>query len=244
MFTPTGRVYSEVVYKLSTSDTVGIGVSLRRLVKNDNLEIVSAVSAGANTKASLIFVTKNGTVKQTKLADYFGASQGGSAIKLKTDDVLAGVVSLRSDRDKFLIYTKNGMSILFDAKDVTTTSRSTAGVNGIRLEEGDEVMGACVVSPSDTHIITIADRGEMKRISLETSLTDMKRGTGGVALVSKSETLNAVFAVNPKVTSIKYMVGSEVKEIVVEDIPVKTRVSNGDKKINALRGEKPIRVIE
>lgn len=243
IFTPTGRVFSEFVHKLSTSGTEGVGVNMRHKTRDESLEFVSAVSDDPKTKASVLFVTRKGIVKQSKLVDYFAASQNGSAIKLNPDDTLIEALRVNTEKDKILIYTKNGTCVLYSAKDITVTSRSTVGVIGIRMEEGDEVAGACVVRPSDTHIITVSDKGEMKRISLETSLTSMKRGDNGITVTARTEVLNTIFTVSPKTEVIKYMVGSEVRDLVVADVPVKTRVSNGDKMINALRGERLIRVI-
>jgi DNA gyrase subunit A len=243
MFTPNGKVFSEFVHKISTSSLEGVGMNIQRTSKHDNVSFIAAVSDVVGTKQCAIFVTRKGGVKQTKIDAYFATSQNSVAIKLVGDDSLVEVIKVNSEKDRILIYTKNGKCGLFDTKNITITSRTTVGVSGIRLDEGDEVVGACLVRPNDTHIVTISDKGEAKRFSLETSLTSMHRGDSGVSIMTKAEVLSTVFSVDAKTAVVPFIMGSEVKEFVVADLPIKNRLSNGEKVLNSLRGDKLIRIL-
>jgi len=242
MFTPSGRVFSEFVHKIKLSSIEGVGMYFRRKMKTDDIQFTSAVAALTNTKSSLIFVTKRGGVKQTKTENYFATSQNSTATRLQDGDSLVSIIESTSDKDRILIYTKNGKCGLFNVKDITLTSRTTVGVIGIRLEDGDEVIGACLVASNHSHFITVSIKGEFKRVSLETSLTSMRRGDLGVDIMARSEELNAVFSIDSKTKSIMILAGDELKEIDIETIPIRTRLSNGEKLINWLRGYQVVRV--
>ena len=87
--------------------------------------------------AYVLFVTKNGLVKKTALDEYIKTKKktGIAAISIKEGDELAAV-SLIKDEQLILI-SKNGMAIRFDSKEITPTSRNTAGVKGINLSDDD-----------------------------------------------------------------------------------------------------------
>ena len=94
---------------------------------------------------SLIFATRQGTVKKTVLSAYGNVRATGiCGINIEKDDELIDVQVCDQNSD-IILATKDGMSIRFHHSDVRDMGRATTGVKGIELEKGDEVIGMVVV---------------------------------------------------------------------------------------------------
>ena len=93
----------------------------------------------------LVMVTKNGRIKKTALEEFENVRKSGIiAIKLEKGDALKKVVKTTGE-DDIILATKNGISIRFKEKDIRPMGRGAAGVKGIRLKKGDEVIGMDVI---------------------------------------------------------------------------------------------------
>src|SRR5947208_64374 len=113
----------------------------------------------------VLFATKQGTVKKTELEAYSHPRAGGiQAIGLDDDDRV--MTARRTDGQReVMIATKLGMIIRFSEEEVRPMGRGAAGVKGIEVEEGDDVIAADVVQEGLT-ILTVTDRGFGKRTPL------------------------------------------------------------------------------
>ena len=134
VFTNKGKMYRLLVDNIPTGTNSSKGVRIGTLVNMEPNEKVAAItSLYRKTNAEyVIFITKQGLVKKTELAEYMKVkrSTGIAAINIKDGDELANVTFVK-DEDLVLI-TKNGMSIYFETKDITPIGRVTAGVKGDR----------------------------------------------------------------------------------------------------------------
>jgi DNA gyrase subunit A len=89
----------------------------------------------------LTFVSRDGIVKRTPLKDYRHVNKSGIiAVGLKEGDEVLDV-TLTGGNDDLLLATARGMAIRFNEQDVRLMGRAAAGVKGIELSEGDEVVG-------------------------------------------------------------------------------------------------------
>jgi len=233
-FTNIGRVYSELIEKITTTSKQGIGMNLYSKTRNntDGSSLIASIVGNENSKANLLFVTRNGIVKQTKMESYFISSQNSIAIRLLQNDSLVTVLKVDNPKDKLLIYTKKGNCILFNINEISITSRTTVGIQGIRIDKDDEVIGAHTVKQSDEYIITISNRGEVKKFSIESAFLNMKRGNNGISLISsRNEVLAYAISTDRKDRSINFInnEGNVYEQINTKDIPTKTRISEGDK---------------
>ena len=85
--------------------------------------------------------TKNGIVKKTPITDYANVRKTGlAAITLREDDELIEVKKTDNEQDIFLV-TKYGQCIRFNERDVRSTGRTSMGVIGMNLTDGDKVVG-------------------------------------------------------------------------------------------------------
>jgi DNA gyrase subunit A len=198
-FTTTGRVFKTKVYDLPEGSRQSKGqaiVNLINISQDEKLQTVLTLGKSDTTKF-LLMVTKNGTIKKTKLSDYDNIRISGIiAIKLETGDILEWVKPT-TGTDQVLLVSYEGKSIRFKEEDVRPTARDTMGVRGIELKSGDFVVGMEVFpsakeAPTDKRrktfedVLIITDRGLGKRTSVR-NWPLQKRGGQGVKAASLND---------------------------------------------------------
>jgi len=179
-FTNSGRVHWAMAYDIPQKKRSAKGRAIVNFLSLKNEESISTVIPvdDFGVDKFLFMVTKKGMVKKTSLSAYSRPKKGGIiAITLKDKDELIKVV-LTSGKQDILLSTKRGRAIVFSEKDVRPTGRSSAGVKGIELEEGDEVRGAVIVE-DDEALFTITTKGFGKR-TLLSRYRKIKRGGKGI----------------------------------------------------------------
>ena len=126
----------------------------------------------------LVFATRGGLVKRSALSEYAVRKSRFAALNLKSGDELASV-ERTSGEGQMLLVTERAMSILFDAAEIPSTGRATAGVKGIALSPGDRVACAFLFESTEGEVLLVSDRGYMKR-SLLVDFDIQARGGKGV----------------------------------------------------------------
>jgi len=125
----------------------------------------------------LVMMTKNGTIKKTALTEYDTARKGGiRAIELEDDNDLINVI-LTDGTKTLIIGTHGGNAIRFDENDVRPMGRVARGVRGIKLEEGDYVVGISVCR-DDGEVLVVSEQGFGKRTSLDEYKIQTRGGKG------------------------------------------------------------------
>ena len=141
---------------------------------------------------SLIFATRQGTVKKTVLSAYGNVRANGiCGINIEKDDELIDVQVCGQNSD-IILATKDGMSIRFHHSDVRDMGRATTGVKGIELEKGDEVIGMVVVR-RDASLLVVSEKGYGKRSELS-DYRVQKRGGKGIITLKKTEKTGSIVA--------------------------------------------------
>lgn len=143
-FTDTGRVFMIKVFEVPEMSRYSKGRAMVNLIELRPGERTCAYLAVKNFEEGsnyLTFVSKGGIIKRTALKDYRNVNKGGIiAVGLKEGDSLLDV-TLTDGNDDILLATASGMAIRFGEEDARLMGRSAAGVKGIELEEGDQVIG-------------------------------------------------------------------------------------------------------
>jgi DNA gyrase subunit A len=177
-FTDSGKVFRTPVYEIPEGARVARGRGLLNFLEISSEEkILNLLPLGKEDIEGgvkyLIMVTKDGIIKKTALEEFENVRKSGLiAITLKTGDLLR-VVQKSSGNDDIILVTKKGISIRFKEKDLRPMGRAAAGVKGIRLKRGDEVIGMDVIK---TKIHPPA--GEQKIKSKEFLLVVTEKGYG------------------------------------------------------------------
>ncbi|MBR3739079.1 MAG: DNA topoisomerase 4 subunit A [Clostridia bacterium] len=129
-----------------------------------------------NAMGDLIFFTRQGQVKRTSAADYDVKRSKFAAINLKDGDALLSVAPAEEGAD-LLMMTRKGMCIRFALDDVPEMGRVSAGVKGMKVDEGDQVILACPIAVSD-QILLFTERGYGKRLMSAMFDTQGRAGKG------------------------------------------------------------------
>jgi DNA gyrase subunit A len=187
-FTDQGRVFKEQVYNLPEMGRYAKGraiVNILNLAAREGQgEKVTAVLPLRNLEddRSVLFVTRRGTVKRTRLVEFRNIHSGGIiAISLHEGDSLIGAALVRPEQEAILI-TALGRAVRFRLNQVREMGRPAAGVIGARLRAEDRVVGMEVVDDAAT-LLTVCERGYAKRSAFADYPTK-GRGTQGVQNLS------------------------------------------------------------
>lgn len=152
-FTDSGKVFQTQVYEIPEGTRVARGRGVMNFLEVSTDEKVLSLipmhkikDGQARPEKFLVMVTKNGRIKKTSLDEFENVRKSGIiSIKLEPGDLLKKVVKT-TGLDDIVLVTKSGAAIRFREKDIRPMGRSAAGVKGIRLKKGDEVVGMDVVS--------------------------------------------------------------------------------------------------
>ena len=180
-FTNKGKLYKLRGFEIPEAGRTARGTAIVNLLSLDAGEKVSAVIPIQNFAEGkyLLMATKNGLIKKTALAEYNSARRTGlQGITLKEDDELI-TVRLTDGEDNVVLVTREGMCITFDEKDVRPIGRVSQGVIGIRLDDGDEVIGMeSVIAGGKATLLAITENGFGKRTELDEYRVQIRGGKG------------------------------------------------------------------
>jgi DNA gyrase subunit A len=181
-FTDTGRVFKSKVYEIPEMSRTSKGRALINLLELREGEKTRAYLAVKDFEAGskyLTFVSREGIVKRTALKEYRNVNKGGLiAVGLKENDALLDV-ALTDGSDDLILVTAKGSAIRFNEQDARLMGRAAAGVKGIELEEGDEVVGMIAVNMApdadgdlvtidqSLSVLTITEKGYGKRTPVD-----------------------------------------------------------------------------
>ena len=194
-FTNKGRVYRLKAYEIPESSRTSRGtaiVNLLQLLPDEKITSVIPIKEYENHRY-LFMATKNGMVKKTPMKEYANIRKTGlQAITLREDDELIEVKSTNKQKEIFLI-TKNGMCIRFHEDNVRPTGRSSMGVIGMNLMDGDEIVGM-QLDTQGSCLLLVSEFGMGKRTKLD-EFTLQRRGGKGVKCYKITEKTGNVIGV-------------------------------------------------
>ena len=163
-FTDRGRCYRKKGYLIPEAGRTARGVNIVNFIQVEKDEKVSAMLhvREMDDDSFLVFATRSGTVKRMALSALRNIRTSGiRALTLDEGDELINV--MRTDGQcNILMATHNGQAICFAETDVRAMGREAVGVRGIRLKDGDWVVGAEIAQP-DAGVLSITENGYGKR---------------------------------------------------------------------------------
>ena len=146
------------------------------------VNMICAKSDEMGKFGDLLFMTKNGMVKRTSAAEYGIRRARFAAINLKGEDqVLTMMPVSENDKGDLMLVSKLGMAVRFKLSEISSTGRATAGVKGIDLAEGDELIWHFLPKAGDM-LLVISDRGFGKRMMAD-DVDRQKRAAKGQKLL-------------------------------------------------------------
>jgi len=251
-FTNTGRVYVERVYELPEGTRTSMGRSIRnvlnlkpeekiaallrleRTVDDDGNDVTFREDAGF-----VFFATRSGKVKKTALNDFRNYRKDGIiAIILEEANELIGV-RLTSGSNEIVLVTHGGMSLRFHEDDSRSMGRASAGVRGIRPDEGDFVVGLALVTQGST-LLVASENGLGKRTDFEEYRRQSRGGKGIITMKVTDKTgpvVGAVTVTNDDELMLMTSTGQSIR-IRVAEIRETGRNAMGVKLLTLKEGEK------
>lgn len=179
-FTDTGKVYKKKGYLIPESGKAAKGTNIVNILQVETGERVQAMLHFRETGDDQLFLfmtTRNGTVKRLGVSALKNLRNNGiRALTLDEGDRLIDVLETHGS-DRILIATHDGQAVCFDETDVRAMGRTAVGVRGIRLREGDYVVGAALAQPGKT-VLSITERGFGKRTPVEEYRITARGGLG------------------------------------------------------------------
>ena len=179
-FTDTGKVYKKKGYLIPESGKAAKGTNIVNILQVETGERVQAMLHFRETgddQLYLFMTTRNGTVKRLGVSALKNLRNNGiRALTLDEGDRLIDVLETHGS-DRILIATHDGQAVCFDETDVRAMGRTAVGVRGIRLREGDYVVGAALAQPGKT-VLSITERGFGKRTPVEEYRITARGGLG------------------------------------------------------------------
>ena len=177
-------------------------------------------------------------MKKTKITDYSHVRKTGlAAITLREDDELIEVKFTDNEKDVLLV-TKYGQCIRFDEKDVRATGRTSMGVRGINLIDGDDVV-AMQLNSQGEYLLIASERGLGKRTNMN-EFTAQNRGGKGVKCYKITEKTGEVVgakAVNEDDEIMIINTDGIIIRMECNGISVLGRITSGVKLINLRENE-------
>lgn len=180
-FSNKGKLYRLRGYEIPEAGRTAKGTAIVNLLSLDPGEKITAVIPISNFAEGkyLLMATQKGFIKKTALTEYNSARKTGlQAITLKEEDELIAV-RLTDGQDNVVLVTEDGMSITFSEQDVRPMSRTAQGVIGIKLGDGDKVIGMeSIVAGANATLLAITEHGFGKRTDLDEYRVQNRGGRG------------------------------------------------------------------
>jgi len=183
IFTNRGRCYWLKVYDVPSMSRQSKGRNVVNLLNLGSQKIASIINVSTfepeegGPELQLVMATSHGIIKKTRLSAYGNPRASGViAINLDPNDDLIGV-DLTNGSDHIVLGTRDGMTISFDEGQVRSMGRPSRGVRGIKLRQGDAVVGMVIVEEKAA-LFTVCENGYGKRTGLENYRPQTRGGLG------------------------------------------------------------------
>lgn len=234
-FTNQGRMFQTRVWDIPIGSRTSKGkaiVNLLALRPEETVTSVLTYGTDVGKDKFVLMCTRQGTVKKTSFEEFENIrSNGIIAIKLEEKDELLWV-KMTDGKMNVLITTKHGKAIVFKEQEVRSTGRSSIGVRGVELAEGDLVASAEVFTNEEykKNIIVIGEHGVGKKTNIAL-FKGQHRGGKGVKIASVDQKMGEICfvqIVNPEDTTIiMTSTSGQIVKIPLASIPPRSRTAKG-----------------
>jgi DNA gyrase subunit A len=249
-FTDSGKVFQTPVYEIPEGQRVTRGRGLLNFLEispEDKILCLRTLSKKDQEEGIkyLVMATKSGIIKKTPLEEFDNIRKSGLiAISLKRGDELENVQKTTGE-DEVILVTKKGQSIRFKEKEIRPMGRTAAGIRGIRLKKGDEVIAIDIIQKlkdktpkTKDYLSVVTSNGFGKRTDLREYKLQGRGGSGVKTANVTSKTGN--------LASAKVLSGEEEDLIVISQKGqvIRTKISQIPKLSRSTQGVRLMRLEE
>ena len=183
-FTDSGKVYQVKAYEIPEGTRTSKGrpvFNFLSISQQERITSVLAIPKEEKSNGYIVMLTRNGIIKKVEANAFESVRRSGLiAMTLKQSDTL-GWARHTAGVDDIILATKNGQSIRFSERDVRAMGRQAAGVTGIRLKKGDEVVGMDIIRGKEgeaTYLLVIMEMGLGKQTPVKQYKRQRRGGSG------------------------------------------------------------------
>jgi len=163
LFSNQGNCYSIIPHDLPFEEVIPIE-SLVEIKSGEQIKELVFLNK-KKQKEHIIFLTKNGVLKKSKLSEYNVKRRGGvRALNLDSGDEIVSILFV--DNERIGMMTARGQFVMCETKDIRAIGRAARGVKGITLNADDYLVCAKVITPDTKELLTISEKGYIKRTSI------------------------------------------------------------------------------
>lgn len=243
VFTNFGNCVKIPINKIDMCKFKDKGINFSSLYKNyvQNERVVEILDIDCNVDGenNLVFVTKQGMIKISKVKEYFASKQSILGIKLRANDELI-YVRMENSTKKIAMFTNFGYGLVVEKNDIASSGRVSVGIKGVALEKGDFVVDAMQVNKNDAFVLVLSN-GCAKVVRYEEIPESMRNRKGSKMYFGKSKDAK-LLKVNLYDTRYNFVLEYEDEKLSLinsKDIPITNRNDAGknfssNKKIKAV----------
>ncbi len=184
-FSSFGKVYKLRAFQIPSSGRTAKGlpiVNLLNFEEGEKLATVLNVDPMNEENGYFIFATRQGLVKKTEISAFENIRTNGiRAILLNEGDELFKVDVTNGEKD-IILGASNGKGIRFSESDIRPMGRISAGVRGLKVEEGEKMVGMAIVNTDGDEIVIVTEKGYGKRTNVDAFRVQVRGGKGVKAL--------------------------------------------------------------
>lgn len=192
LFSNKGNCYHIPVMDLPFEEVIPLE-SLTDIQPNEQIKQLVFLNKTKQTE-HIIFFTRNGILKKSKLSEYNIKRKGGvKALNLDANDEIVSILFTNNDRVGML--TARGQFVICETKDVRSIGRTARGVKGITLNNGDELVRAEIIPADTEEFVSVSKNGYIKRTAAkEFTVTGRATKGGKIHLLKDDDDKLVAFA--------------------------------------------------
>lgn len=236
-FTDKGKAYQIKMYDVPEGKRATKGKSIMNFLPLTDGEKISSIlampkEAKGQAELSMMMITKNGVGKKVAAKSFHDVRRSGLiAITLNDGDQLVSVTFV-SKGDDVIVASKQGQSIRFDEDDVREMGRGAAGVRVMKLDKGDEVIGADVIKKGvkNAYLLVVGSNGYGKKTDVAEYKTQNRGGSGILTAnvtAKTGEIITAKVVTDEEAEIVAMSKKSQVIRLDIKEIPVLGRQTQG-----------------
>lgn len=178
LFSTYGKVYRIKAFEIPEAQRIARGRAMVNIVQIEQDEKINTMIPVQNTNEGyIVFATKKGLIKKTKLKEFKRINKNGKiAISLTEGDDLISV-ELTSGKDEIMMASRSGKCIRFPENLVRSTGRNSAGVKAMKLTKDDMLVDMLVVD-TEKDVLTVTSNGYGKRSRIDDYRPQGRNGMG------------------------------------------------------------------
>ncbi len=246
-FTNTGKAYKLRIWEIPEASRTAKGtaiVNFLSLTQDEKIQsFITLDTTQMESSDYIVLTTQEGQIKKTSLQEFQNIRTSGIiAIKLGKKDSLVQA-KLSSGKDDILLTTAQGQSIRFDESDARPMGRNAGGVTGIRVTQGDYVVGTVVITPQGKKgdLVVVTANGYGKKTAFSEYKTQGRGGSGIITYKITDKTGELVFAqARPEANEGDILLATSSGKIIrlaLKDIPQIGRNTQGVRLIKLSAGD-------